>query len=567
MVVDPTHGSGNCVTPSVAISAPSAFVPCGTSVMISWSSLDVGSGAGTSVTITPTIGSVTPDMAGSQSVTINGTTTFTITAINSCGTAVESIDVAVIAPVISIDLNKVVAGCGGTNDVILSWQTTNLADGATVVISADTAVDGFPMTVTANAYGTYTFPTTPIDDTTFTITATDACGVTTDTVSLTIEYTQPSLNFVEGSGDECVINLAWSGTFCGTAVWEMKGPGVSSGLPPYDFDEWAWVPGFLSIDPLTELQAEDREMFIEGVDGGYRYQYEGRLTADGDVLLDGPDICLAPKAVLFEVDNGTQTGPTTWSRTCDPDFINTDVMLNWGAWWAGSGVNVYDGKCNLVATDLGVEGPHGYYSGQVTVTITEDTVFTLVPVTTCKEACNTMCITVTVDCSECNEEYTPPDPVYLNISNEDLAAINALASCCSEENTIYYPTAYEVWDKSFVKYSGDDYKPNGGDLVGLMAQSGEENIFAVKQVITDPPEEFFITLERKTSYLGFDCCYILNFNTNFSFFYLKEGSSPVGTYTLWGNDCAGCGAPPTTITITEDEFPTPPDTCEFDECT
>lgn len=84
--------------PSVSISASHDIVCSGTSVTISWSSLNIAAGGAcgsSNVSITGGIGAKPGNQPGSQVVVVNSTTTFTITGCNTCGNASDQVTVTV----------------------------------------------------------------------------------------------------------------------------------------------------------------------------------------------------------------------------------------------------------------------------------------------------------------------------------------------------------------------------------------------------------------------------------------------------------------------------------------
>ena len=162
------------VPPTVDLTANPEFVPSGTSATLQWTS----TGAST-ISIDNGIGNVLPDTDGSGNGSlvvenINATTNYTITVGNAAGSASDSVtisagDVPVISSFTIDNANPV-----PESSVELSWSVGN-AD--SVVISPDVgSVD--PSSGTAS--------TTPVSTTTYTLTATNAFGSSSATVTATL---------------------------------------------------------------------------------------------------------------------------------------------------------------------------------------------------------------------------------------------------------------------------------------------------------------------------------------------------------------------------------------------
>jgi len=153
------------------------------------------------VTLDDGTGPVTADATGSQTVTPSVTTTYTLTATNSCGPVTQSVTVTVSdSPTVDSFTASPTAICNG-DSTILSWGTT----GATSM----TIDDGSGAVETTETNKTVT----PTSTTTYTLTAINGCGSDSKTVTVTVNNAPVIESFtasdictnISGSAD-----LSWS---------------------------------------------------------------------------------------------------------------------------------------------------------------------------------------------------------------------------------------------------------------------------------------------------------------------------------------------------------------------
>ena len=164
--------SGTGVAPTVAITADPVSIAAGGSSTLTWTSSNADS-----VSIDNGIGTV--DLNGSVSVEPTETTTYTVTATGAGGTATKSVTVTVHPlPTISLSADPASITAGGNST--LSWTSSN-AD--SVTISPDIG------SVSVN--GTTTV--SPLETTTYTITAVGSGGTATDTATVEVVPAGPSV--------------------------------------------------------------------------------------------------------------------------------------------------------------------------------------------------------------------------------------------------------------------------------------------------------------------------------------------------------------------------------------
>ena len=184
------------VIPTVIISASPAAITEGGTTALTWSSTDA-----TTVSIDHGIGNVTA--TGTADVSPTVTTTYTVIATNSYGTATDNVTVTVNnLPTVSISANPATITESETST--LAWTSSN-ADS----VSIDQGIGA----VTANTQGSQ--DESPSITTTYTITATNANGTVTDSVTVTVNtlpvinsFTTDSATIVEGES----VNLSWATT-------------------------------------------------------------------------------------------------------------------------------------------------------------------------------------------------------------------------------------------------------------------------------------------------------------------------------------------------------------------
>ncbi len=175
--------------PSADISVSPSSIRVGDSTTLTWNTLNADS-----CVIEPDIGSV--DVNGSIEVWPTDVTTYTITATNEVGTAVESVLVTVTAAVeISASPEAIAVG----ESSILTWTSTS-AD--TCIIEPDIG------SVDPNG----SMAVSPSTTTTYTITGTGLGGIGTDSVTVTVHY---SPNVTLSANPETVllgddVTLTWN---------------------------------------------------------------------------------------------------------------------------------------------------------------------------------------------------------------------------------------------------------------------------------------------------------------------------------------------------------------------
>jgi hypothetical protein len=172
-------GSGAPVIAS--FTASPATVSAGGSATLSWSV----SGA-TSLTINNGVGNQTALTTGSAPVTVNATTTFTLSATNATGTTTATTTVTVGSPttaptITSFTANPTTVATGGT--VLLSWVVVGA-----VSLSIDSSA------VTPVTSGSVTSAVlTQVGTSTFNLTATNGFGSTMASVSVTVTPPPPTI--------------------------------------------------------------------------------------------------------------------------------------------------------------------------------------------------------------------------------------------------------------------------------------------------------------------------------------------------------------------------------------
>jgi RHS repeat-associated protein len=151
--------------PIVDITADPVSIILGAGATLSWTSTDADT-----VSIDNGIGQVPP--SGSLAVSPTATTTYTITASNASGTATDAATISVLVPPtasISSDRTSIVLG----ESVTLAWTASN-ADTVTIDNGIGQVDPSGSITVS------------PSETTTYTITATNAAGSATDSVTISV---------------------------------------------------------------------------------------------------------------------------------------------------------------------------------------------------------------------------------------------------------------------------------------------------------------------------------------------------------------------------------------------
>lgn len=169
------HGGGNQNAPEVSITADPMVVTAGGSSLLNWDSDNATS------CMASNGWSGTKSLSGSQSVTVNATTTYSLSCKNAKGTTTESVTVNVIpvvvppppAPTVALNASPLMVQVGATST--LTWSSTNA--------SACVASNGWSGSKSLSGNQIATINAT----TTFTL----ACGngMATDTKSVTVNAT------------------------------------------------------------------------------------------------------------------------------------------------------------------------------------------------------------------------------------------------------------------------------------------------------------------------------------------------------------------------------------------
>ncbi|MCI5137915.1 MAG: hypothetical protein D3922_05780, partial [Candidatus Electrothrix sp. AR1] len=158
--------------PSVSLSVAPDTIPSGGSSTLTWASTDAAT-----VTIDNDIGTI--GLSRTQSVSPTVTTTYTITAVGTGGTVTESVTLTVLQPpTISLSADPLSITSGDSTQ--LSWTSTN-ADSVTItpdigIISTNGSQD-----------------TSPVETTTYTITAIGPGGTASDTVTVEVLPSGPAV--------------------------------------------------------------------------------------------------------------------------------------------------------------------------------------------------------------------------------------------------------------------------------------------------------------------------------------------------------------------------------------
>ena len=164
--------------PQVTFSASPESIMLGQSSTLQWTSTDAAS-----LSITPDIGVVAA--SGSQSVSPQMNTTYTLTATGPGGSVTRTATVTVIAPPPTVSLSLNPAGISPGETVALTWSSVNAQSAAIEPGIGPVAPSG-------------TLSTSPVDTTTYTISATGSGGSTTASATVTV-YQTPSVTISAAS--------------------------------------------------------------------------------------------------------------------------------------------------------------------------------------------------------------------------------------------------------------------------------------------------------------------------------------------------------------------------------
>lgn len=152
--------------PTVTIAADPGTIPAGEATFLTWTSSNADA-----VSIEPGIGGVDPN--GSVSVSPMETTTYVITALGPGGTATAEVTVTVTDPLPIVELSAEPTDINAGEIVTLTWTTTH-ADSASI------EPDIGPVDLNG------TLPVTPMQTTTYTLTATGSGGTKIADVTVTV---------------------------------------------------------------------------------------------------------------------------------------------------------------------------------------------------------------------------------------------------------------------------------------------------------------------------------------------------------------------------------------------
>jgi RHS repeat-associated protein len=180
--------------PQATFSATPESIALGQASMLQWTSTDAES-----LSITPDIGDVAA--SGSQSISPQATTTYTLTAAGPGGTVTRTATVTVIAPPPTVSFSVSPSSISAGETVVYAWSSTN-AQSATIAPGIGSVAPSG------------TLSTSPAATTTYTITATGPGGTAQASATVTV-FTAPSVTISAGSasiplGSSTTLN--WSTT-------------------------------------------------------------------------------------------------------------------------------------------------------------------------------------------------------------------------------------------------------------------------------------------------------------------------------------------------------------------
>ena len=193
--------------PQASFSASPESITLGQASTLQWTSTDAAT-----VSIAPGIGNMAP--SGSQTVSPQATTTYTLTAAGPGGTANRTATVTVIAPPPAVNLSISPASISTGEIVSLTWSSTH---------AQNAAIEPSIGVVPPNG----TLSTSPVATTTYTITAHGPGGSATASATVTV-HTAPSVTIAAGSAS---IPLGGSTTL----TWNVGGAQaahIDQGLGP-----------------------------------------------------------------------------------------------------------------------------------------------------------------------------------------------------------------------------------------------------------------------------------------------------------------------------------------------
>jgi len=287
--------------PTVGLSvSPDTIAPGQTSVL-SWTSVDADN-----IAITPDIGVVSGPNGSVETGIINATTEFTITAINSYGTATNNATVYVSTPptvAIIASPNPVVAG----NSTTLSWTSSNSA-----TCTIDHAIGSVGTSGNLNV--------TPLSATTYTITAQGPGGTATDTVTVGVASLPPT---VELDAEQRYI-LEGGAT---TISWISKNA-VSGSIEDVEGD----VSGEFSQRDVYEIPASELALGAMNVNPAVTTSYIITVTNNsGGTAYDSVKVEVAnnPPKVQISANPNPITSGDHATLTWNTDY-STEVTLDDG---------------------------------------------------------------------------------------------------------------------------------------------------------------------------------------------------------------------------------------------
>ncbi|MDW7773305.1 MAG: putative Ig domain-containing protein [Desulfobulbaceae bacterium] len=197
--------------PTLNLSVSDSFIVRGEPTILAWE----GSYAD-SVVISPEVGVV--PVSGTATVTPEVTTTYTATATGPGGATTAKITVMVVPPSPTVNLTAVPLSIMADESATLSWTSSD-AD----TVRFDQGIGSAPLE------GSLTV--SPIETTTYTLTATGPGGSTTKSVTLTVSYPEPVVSFSATPLSITMgetVTLIWTTTDADSVVIE---PGIGTVMP------------------------------------------------------------------------------------------------------------------------------------------------------------------------------------------------------------------------------------------------------------------------------------------------------------------------------------------------
>jgi hypothetical protein len=278
------------IMPTVSISADPVTISLGDSSTLSWSSINADT-----VSIDNGIGEVGP--YGSIDISPTQTSTYTITATNFAGTATDTVTITVIRPpAVSISIDPIYIHTGQM--ATLSWIASN----------ADTVnIDNGIGTVNESGF----INVSPTQTTTYTITATNPAGSTTDTVTLRVIHINPlpggsfAKQYEELIPEDATIEAYDEKRFCVITgfVYTMDETGEKASLPDVSIS--------LHNHPeYSTAESNEEGRFAIPADGGgiytIVYEKEGYIQAQRQVKTSWSEVVLTKdNPVLIQKDSKT----------------------------------------------------------------------------------------------------------------------------------------------------------------------------------------------------------------------------------------------------------------------